>query len=144
MDELDGGGSCTGGSMRIGPSVPIGSGQGASVVTSYTPPRPPQLHSCCAHPWGLHHLYRGPNFERLRPQPIAPALRSAPQNGGPNTRKWTSWTAGVPAGVARRELGPSVPIGSGQGAAVVTSYTPPRPPQLHACSAHPWGLLIFI
>src|SRR5450759_1810512 len=185
MDELDGGGSCTGGSIRIGPSVPIGSGQGRSVVTSYTPPRPPQLRHMLCSPMGTasslsrgrilkgfapnpshllcarHHrmagptlengragrrgflhgwldqnwalcshrfwsgkigryfvhsaeataapthallthgdciiFIEGPNFERLRPQPIAPALRSAPQNGGPNTRKWTSWTAGVPA-----------------------------------------------
>ena len=66
----------------------------------------------------------GPKFERLRPQPIAPALRSAPQNGGPNTRKWTSWTAGVPARVARRELGPLLPSVLVRERPIVTSYTP--------------------
>ena len=75
MDELYGGGSCTGGSMRIGPSVPIGAGQGASVVTSYTPPRPPQLRHMLCSPSVPHHLYRGPKSRgrnlKAPPAPIA-------------------------------------------------------------------------
>ena len=56
--------------MRIGPSVPIGSGQGASVVTSYTPPRPPQLRHMLCSPMGTaSSLSRGRILKGFAPNP---------------------------------------------------------------------------
>jgi hypothetical protein len=77
MDELDGGGSCTGGSMKIGPSLPIGSGQGASVVTSYTPPRPSQLPRMLCSPMGTaSSLSRGRILKGSAPSPSASERQS--------------------------------------------------------------------
>src|SRR6202521_1750910 len=86
MDELDGGGSCTGGSKRMGPSLPIGSGQGASVVTSYTPPRPPQLrHMLCSPMGAASSLSRGRILKGFAPHPSQSASALAPPNGRPTT-----------------------------------------------------------
>src|SRR5450756_1211987 len=143
MDELDGGGSCTGGSMRIGPSVPIGSGQGASVVTSYTPPRPPQLRHMLCSPMGTASSLSGAEIE-------GPKFKSSPCThrtcSALGTTEWRAQHSkmdeldgGSSCTGGSMRIGPSVPSGSGQGASVVTSYTPPRPPQLRHMLCSPMG-----
>jgi hypothetical protein len=60
--------------------------------------------------------------------------------GRPNTRKWTSWTAGVPARVARSELGPLFPSVLVREHRSLLRTLRRGHRSSDTCSAHPWGL----